>query len=872
MSLPRWERRRPSTWTTRAIVAGALSAFIPGMASAVVCSALVGTNTVPVASPGGDIFCGPGQIESIGLTSNSFDTLLQLTPNLQVNAGGVSLTSTGAQNLGVIMQAGAGGTGGFVDASGTAFDGIFVSSGGGNVTVNLTIPVTGGVDGIEVLTSGYGAASVTVFAPITAGTGAGIVANSGAGGGPSTTSLDLELEARVAALQNSAIVTNAGAGGTINIAPGVLIEGLGQSTSTTLPPPAVIDATTVSGSTTTITNKGTVRSTTGLSLDLAIRSNGLVTVNNAGSITGRLDISGVPIGSSVRPIFNNGLPGEGSGVWTTSGLSNLAGAVFNNGAATPSGTATGLIVTGVNGANTTLDFGSATPGVINNNPGGVFIVGQGPFSGVAKTVLLGAETFNNNGVIILGSNGGSGSDSLRDAILLANATTMTGSGLIEMDANLWRDIQSATDCQGGTLPAGDCVVLGGTAPGTHIGLRITDTGAHPFGAYNPTGIVLVTGASSASAIHIDPSSTWFTHGGTNEFGGATDVLNKPGLFFYDLLHIGQNTALVGVPKAPVFEFAALGGAVTDLWHMTTQTWFDRQADLRVNLDHEAGANPAVWLKFVGDWVNRDKVDRFDIISNLHFDTSYNQDTSAILGGVDLLDVTGKDRAFVVGLEGGGVNSGLGFKASPDHYTLSGGDFGGYATFLSGGLFIDGTINANFLTLHGNLPGLTAPTSLFPSTLIGGHVNVVGGQIESGYRMPITGTWFWEPVGSLAYSKATFDQIQLPGALAQLTHAESLQGSLGARIGGVATFQFGAVEAAIETRVLQEFKSGAVLTLQSDGSPFSNADDLKGTSGEVKADVNVFSNTSGLSAFLNGGWRFKANYSEGTITLGARYQW
>jgi hypothetical protein len=43
-------------------------------------------------------------------------------------------------------------------------------------------------------------------------------------------------------------------------------------------------------------------------------------------------------------------------------------------------------------------------------------------------------------------------------------------------------------------------------------------------------------------------------------------------------------------------------------------------------------------------------------------------------------------------------------------------------------------------------------------------------------------------------------------------------------------------------------------------------------GEVQGEANIFANHSGLSAFVNGGYKFKTRWREETVTLGARYTW
>src|SRR5262249_32943122 len=157
-----------------------------------------------------------------------------------------------------------------------------------------------------------------------------------------------------------------------------------------------------------------------------------------------------------------------------------------------------------------------------------------------------------------------------------------------------------------------------------------------------------------------------------------------------------------IPKAAAFEFASLGGAVDDVWYTTTQTWFDRQADLRDTLEGRSdGSKPGLWLKMVGNWDRRTQSTTFVVPGAQQppafvFNTSFDQDTAALIGGLDLLSVTDKDRAWVVGIQGGTLDSSIRFRASPDRFHVTGTDIGGYATWLDGGLFVDGQINANFM--------------------------------------------------------------------------------------------------------------------------------------------------------------------------------
>ena len=903
---------------------GNITGAVNGIATAV--SGGTGATTIVTLAPavGGNNLVNSLVVTGQGgngvMAASSSSGAINVTTGNVVGAGaaghassGVVATSSGGGAVSVATVGNVTGdaTG---NATGVGATGVTAASSGGNVAVTVSAAVTnlvpppgaavftpvttvvqGGDAGISAATSGAGATTVVVNTLGTGGvvqaTGAlavnngfgpvGIAAFGGTGGKAvgAGTGVSVTVGANVRSANGRGIVTNSGNNAAITVNAGSSVTGLGDATAafggsgTTTH--AVIDVTAVSGAVTTLTNAGTVESVAGNTAtgggygDLALKgTTGGVAVVNTGLLIGRVDESGLT-GTNGSTITN-------AGTWHSIGASVLS----------PGGadliTNTGVIGTAANGKATSIAFGSGTD-TFNNNAGGVLVVGEAPLGGTAAApsvlTITGAVSFVNAGTIILGSSTTSASDKVIDAALRASGTTLSGSGLIDLDANLWSDVQTAANCNA-ALTAADCLVVKATSGNN--GIRVSDTGAHAFGAYNPTGITVVVGSSGASTFHLDAGSSFYDGNAADSwmFGGHTGVLNKPGMFFYDLSFFAADSTerLVGVPKASAFEFPSLGGAVEGVWHMTTQTWFDRTADLRDGLDQRAeGHEPAVWLKIVGDWTNRSHSDSLTLGSQTYtFNTSYNQDTSAIIGGVDLLNVTDKDKAFVLGLEGGEANSDIRFKGSPDRYTLSGGDFGGYVTFLSGGLFIDGAINANFMKLAGNLPGLGGNPASTPPTLIAGRVNVVGGQIEAGYQMPIGGTWFWEPTGLLTYSNASFDQMGIPGSgggSLTLSNDRSFQGALGVRIGGEQTSQYYRVKLALDARIWDEFDGTTNASLAVPAGPnFGWSNSIKGVFGEVQGEANLFTTTSGLSAFLNGGWRFKNAYSEATITLGARYQW
>ena len=83
-----------------------------------------------------------------------------------------------------------------------------------------------------------------------------------------------------------------------------------------------------------------------------------------------------------------------------------------------------------------------------------------------------------------------------------------------------------------------------------------------------------------------------------------------------------------------------------MWYASTQTWFDRQADLRTTLQGRAdGWAPAVWLKVVGQWTDRDNTATFSLFNKSYsFDVGYRQDTAGLIGGVDFLRAVNGLRA------------------------------------------------------------------------------------------------------------------------------------------------------------------------------------------------------------------------------------
>ena len=278
---------------------------------------------------------------------------------------------------------------------------------------------------------------------------------------------------------------------------------------------------------------------------------------------------------------------------------------------------------------------------------------------------------------------------------------------------------------------------------------------------------------------------------------------------------------------------------------------------------------------IGDWSNRNHTTVYTPpggTQDLHLQHQLRSGLRRrIIGGIDLLNVTQKNQAWVLGVEGGSVDSYINFRASPDRFHLSGANIGGYATYLGGGLYIDGTINANLLNMQASLPGLqTTPnpwTASRPRQVLrrqgrGRLPDGPGRHAASGNR------WAWCPT-------STPPSPTWPSRAGRRSSsdADSFRASLGARVGATADFQYYKVKLAITGRVWDEFSNNTLSTLIVPGGAelHSTTTTSRASFGEISGQANLFTLSSGLSAFLNGGVKFKSTYTDANVTLGARYQ-
>jgi outer membrane autotransporter protein len=255
--------------------------------------------------------------------------------------------------------------------------------------------------------------------------------------------------------------------------------------------------------------------------------------------------------------------------------------------------------------------------------------------------------------------------------------------------------------------------------------------------------------------------------------------------------------------------------------------------------------PAVWVRGSGSWLERD-----DSESVTAYGRTYNYNLDRELETIDYqvgLDLGTRDLMapgdiLVFGALGGFVHGDLDYKNILRQFDLSGGQVGGYATYLNGGLFVDTLLNVHFLEIDAN------GTRGFPSSL---DATTLGLRTDAGYRFgSFTGGAFIEPLATIAVTWADIDGFSLGGNTVSFDDDANVRGRLGLRAGtsmqawtGVVMEPF--VIASVWGNLGGDTNSA---TLISTGTTFPLQDELDDVWGEVSAGVNFFNFATGTTVF------------------------
>ncbi|MDF2995301.1 MAG: outer rane autotransporter barrel domain protein [Xanthobacteraceae bacterium] len=428
---------------------------------------------------------------------------------------------------------------------------------------------------------------------------------------------------------------------------------------------------------------------------------------------------------------------------------------------------------------------------------------------------------------------------------------------------------------------------------TRVFVNDTNNGV---GAFNPTGILAIAlpdGSFAPDAFIIDPNSPGYdpTYG----------VIDK-GFFDYALLSVQDQPGYedgfyyFGIPGQEAFQLPSLISGAQSIWHDTTGVWLDRQADLRSYLVNpvvvaapttivskeqglitkaqpmvaQASVTPGVWGKALGSWATRDNKANYSILgNNFSYNTSYDQDTYGFIAGADFGKTYG-DSAWVFGAMGGYINSKLDFDSSSTSAEYTGGTVGVYATYLSGGFFIDGLFKADFLEMDYDVSSLAN----FGYTGETSDVTNLGFTIDTGYRFGWGSSAWFEPVATVSYVNTQIDDLNdFPDTTVKFEDGDSLRASIGARVGGrvydAPTYW---VEASATGRFWYEFEGENKAIIENPGDDFAAYDDFDGGFGEVAGSLNWFGKENGWNGFVNASVLFNDDYTNGSGKVGVRYQW
>jgi hypothetical protein len=787
--------------------------------SAVAPGAAIGLQAISASGPitivqGGDIGVA-GDGGAVGLGIDAEIQSASATSDININSTGSIYVGSGTGLLSAAIYA--------------------ANSGSGAVNVTTSGVIDPGAYGVVASSTGAGSTTVTTKGSILA-QAAGLNLTAGTGG------LNLTLGGNVTATGGPAVVATSAGAATINVSTGAVVTGLVSS-----PTQAVIMLDTASGQSSTI-NVGSgavIGVADGSTNDIAIRATGgSVVVNNYGEIDGIVDFSALT-GDNTGTLHQ--APGT---LFVASGTSNFGStnADFDN---------SGTLQT--KGQTTTFVFGGANN--VFSNAGTVIVGGNPPVTGArvagaashaatpapSSFVLTGLTTFDNTGTFQM-INGVVGDS------IVASGSTYVGSGAAKL----------AVDTVIGAPGSGSDFLVVGSSSG-HTTVQVHDAAQGSFGAYNPTGTVIVQGATHAGDFTLDPASSWYN---PNLFGGALD---KPGFFFSQLGvdPASGATVLISAPKLQAYQFATLPTQAQTVWYDTTPQP-ERQGALRDQLakGDVGDGRPGVWVKVEGATAQRDVNQAWSGAgSSYSYNAGYKQDLVTEMAGVDGLRRTADGMGVAYGMSAGYVQSTAHFDQASTRTEMSGWTLNGYATVTQKDVFAAFAFGGDSMTAKLTAPQLTG----FGPQSVG--VGSLGATFEAGVRKPFLFGSTIEPSVGLAYVHTTVGELKTAGADFHFDQAESLRASFGARMTGEVGGLGGGdwrTRYEVTLRGVDDLKGDNVTTLGSLGPSLPLTDNFQKAFGEA---------TFGLTTQNKGGWsgsadvreRFNDSSTDTGLSLAVRYQ-
>lgn len=588
------------------------------------------------------------------------------------------------------------------------------------------------------------------------------------------------------------------------------------------------------GNTALIQNSGSVF---GGQAGISVLGGAKVTIENSGSIAAGNNLAIVAIGSMID-VSNLGV--------ITGSVEFIGKTVFTN-------------QTGGLFEASSSDFGGI--GVFHNEEGATVHTARDP--AIAEvTSFTGLRQFENAGLISLVD--GNPQDMFEIANCGCGKATFVGTStsIVAIDVFL-----------GGPGSPADNVVIDADVKGkTALVVNNTNPGN---GATNKEGIPVV-----------------FVEG--NVVGNQFYLKDGPidaGLVAYDLFFTKTGSGFFELRTIPdghagSFLLPELTTASQDVFFATTETWFDRTADLRVLLNGggpgvqastatQADATdglsftPAIWARGGGTWLSQG-----DTAGATAYGKSYNFNLNRDLqimnfeSGLDLgkRDFLTSGDILVFGVLGGAINASLDYDNILRQFTYEGGEVGVYATYLKGGLFVDTLAKADFLQLD--------PRDVrgFPDKLDDTNV---GGRVDAGYRFGgFNGGMFVEPLATIALAWANVEGFTRDGNSVEFDDDPNLRGRLGLRVGtSMEAWEGVTFEPFVIGSVWSTLSGTNSATLTSLGTTFPTfTDEATDVWGVVSTGVNFFNPGAQTTVFAQVDVSFADDLDGLGAKAGMRYNW
>jgi autotransporter family porin len=364
-----------------------------------------------------------------------------------------------------------------------------------------------------------------------------------------------------------------------------------------------------------------------------------------------------------------------------------------------------------------------------------------------------------------------------------------------------------------------------------------------------------------------------------------------GLVAYDLFFTKTGSGFFELRTIPdghtgSFLLPELTTASQDVFFATSETWFDRSADLRVLL-HGGGPgvqmsssapadeadglsfNPAIWARGGGALLNQG-----DTAGATAYGRSYNFNLNRDLeimnfeSGIDLgkRDFLTDGDILVFGVLGGAIQASLDYDNILRQFSYEGGEVGVYATYLHGGLFVDTLAKADLLTLD------PREVKGFPDTLDDTNV---GGRVDTGYRFGgFNGGMFVEPLATIAVAWANVEGFTKDGNTVEFDDDPNVRGRLGLRVGtSMEAWKGTTFEPFVIGSVWSTLSGTNSATLTSLGTTFPTfSDEATDVWGVISTGVNFFNPGAQTSVYAKLDVSFGEDLDGIGGKAGMRYNW